>query len=156
MYGGKFIPFHKGHLFCLEKASKECETVYLLMFVNGNQEDEIQKQYQDDMFKIESRVEHIQRVVKKFDNVIFKVVDVAKVRLPDGSEDWDGETPLVLAACDGEPNAVYGSEESYVEYFNRAYPNAEVVLVDNKREQVPISATKIRAMNPEERKKWIA
>lgn len=41
MYGGKFIPFHKGHLFCLDRAAQECDKVYLLMFINGDQELDI-------------------------------------------------------------------------------------------------------------------
>lgn len=156
MYGGKFIPFHKGHLFCLDRAAQECEKVYLLMFINGDQEIKILKNSNEDILKVENRIKQIERVAKNYDNVIFKVIDVLTVKLPDGTEDWDGETPLVLEACEGEPDAVYGSEESYVDYFNRAYPNAEVVLVDCERKNVPISATMIRAMKDiEERKFWM-
>ena len=63
-------------------------------------------------------------------------------------------TPLVLEAC-GKLDAVFGSEPDYGEYFKRAYPGAKHVIIDAERKKVPISATMIRKMNKEERKKWI-
>ena len=29
MYGGKFMPFHKGHMYCVEKAASMCEKLYV-------------------------------------------------------------------------------------------------------------------------------
>ena len=43
MYGGKFMPFHKGHLYCVEQASKMCEKLYVILFVGGEQEIKILK-----------------------------------------------------------------------------------------------------------------
>ena len=31
MYGGKFFPFHKGHLYCVETAAKKCEKLYVIL-----------------------------------------------------------------------------------------------------------------------------
>ena len=36
MYGGKFMPFHKGHNYCIEVAAKECKKVYVILFAGGN------------------------------------------------------------------------------------------------------------------------
>ena len=69
------------------------------------------------------------------------------------TEDWDAETPLVLNAC-GKLNAAFSSEISYDEYFRRAYPWVEHVLVDPPRENFPISATMLRGMTEEEARKW--
>ena len=41
MYGGKFIPFHEGHKYCLDVASKQCRIVYCLMFIGGADENKI-------------------------------------------------------------------------------------------------------------------
>jgi len=43
MYGGKFMPMHKGHLKCLDMAARECELVHLIMFIGGDQEEQIDK-----------------------------------------------------------------------------------------------------------------
>ena len=52
-------------------------------------------------------------------------------------------------------DAVYSSEESYGEYFKRAYPEAIHRLVDVKRIHYPISGTKIRKMEKEDKKIWM-
>lgn len=91
---------------------------------------------------------------RRFDNVIPAKVDVSKMLTLDGDEDWDLETPEVLRIC-GTIDAVYSSEPSYGAYFSRAYPDAEIRLVDVERKVVPISGTQIREMKEEERDRWI-
>ncbi len=109
MYGGKFLPFHKGHRYCVE-----------------------------------------------FAEVIPSLIDISGLRLPDGSEDWEAETPLVRKLLGDKLDAVYSSEESYGEYFSHAYPEAVHRLVDVKRLHFPISGTDIRGMDLEEdRAAWM-
>lgn len=153
-YGGKFLPFHKGHLYCTETMVNECETSYLIMFVGGDQEIDILTKNKDPSLSPESRWEVVKAVAEKY-NIIPILIDVTNVKLEDGTEDWDGETPLVRAVCGDKIDAVYSSEISYGEYFNRAYPEAEHRLVDPPRIIYPISATMIRNMNNEsEKERW--
>lgn len=154
MYGGKFMPFHKGHFHCVEMAAKECETVHVLLMVGGNQEKEILSQMKDTYLQPENRYEQVKNACSKLPNVKVHMIDISDCTFEDGTEDWDAETPLVLAAT-GELDAVYGSEVDYADYFHRAYPNAAYRIVDINRKQVPISGTMIRNMNSEERKLWI-
>lgn len=154
MYGGKFMPFHKGHLFCVEYAAKQCEKVYVLLFHGGDQELEILKTRHEDWLQPENRLKRIKNACKKFNNVEVVPVDITSCKYPDGTEDWDQETRLVLDIC-GPLDAVYGSEPEYADYFHRAYPKAVYEIIDVDRKSVPISGTAIRNMNEEERKKWI-
>lgn len=159
MYGGKFMPLHKGHFACLEQASKECEKVYFICFINGKQEKEIISNNFDDMFSLNSRLKAMYRAQAKLATnceIIVQVIDVAGCFYEDGTENWDAETPLVRAICGDKIDAVYGSEISYGEYFAKAYPEAEYRIVDADRTKTPISATAIRNMTDnEEIKKWI-
>ena len=41
MYGGKFLPFHKGHDYCVRVAAQECETVFVLLFWCGADDADI-------------------------------------------------------------------------------------------------------------------
>ena len=93
--------------------------------------------------------------LKDMPGVEFISLDVTSCKKPDGTQDWDAETPLVLEACGGHLDAVFGSEPSYADYFSKAYPEAEYVMIDVDRNTVPISGTMIRNMSEEERKKWI-
>ena len=156
MYGGKFLPLHKGHNYCIEVASKECEKVYVMLFYGGADEMKVLENNNEEYLSVIKRTEHMLNICKNYDNAIPILIDVSKCRLDNGEEDWDKETPLVREVVGDELNAVYSSEPSYEEYFNRAYPEAIHRIVDYKRIKYPISGTKIRNMNNErERELWI-
>ena len=156
MYGGKFMPLHKGHNYCLEQASEECEKVYLILFYGGADEEKLLKGNHEKYLSVKDREEHIIRLSKKYDNVIPVMIDVSSCRLPNKEEDWDAETPLVRKVVGDRLDAVYSSEPSYEDYFNRAYPEATHRIVDAKRIHYPISGTKIRKMkSSKEREIWI-
>jgi HTH-type transcriptional repressor of NAD biosynthesis genes len=157
-YGGKFFPFHKGHDYCIRTAAEQCEKVYVILFYGGDDELRLIKEAKEsdkEMLSLDSRMRHLTEICKHYANVEVHLIDVTNVKNPDGTEDWDGETPLVLAIT-GKMDAVYSSEPSYDAYFKRAYPWAKHILVDPPREHYPISATKIREMKTqEERSLWI-
>ena len=156
MYGGKFMPFHKGHRYCVETACMECEKVYVILFFGGNDEIEILKKNTAKYLSVEERKKKVIELTNNYSNAIPVFIDVTNCKLEDGSEDWDAETPLVRDALGPILNAVYSSEESYGEYFSRAYPEAFHRLVDVKRIHYPISGTKIRNMKrKEEREEWM-
>ena len=159
MYGGKFLPFHKGHRFCVETAAQECETVYVILFLGGADEEQILQDYPEDWLSAEQRILQMRKICRdasRTANVIPSVIDISSLRKPDGSEDWEAETPLVRKLLGNRLDAVYSSEESYGDYFSRAYPEAVHRLVDIRRIHYPISGTQIRAMTAvNDRTKWI-
>ncbi len=155
MYGGKFMPFHKGHLYCVEEAAKQCEKLYVILFHGGEQEVKILKERPNEKFlTFEDRIKHVKEGCKHIKNVFVIDIDVTDCKNSDGTENWDMETPLVINAC-GKIDVVFGSEPDYGDYFKRAYPWAKHVIIDTERKTNPISGTMLRNMNEEERKKWI-
>ncbi len=159
MYGGKFLPFHKGHKYCIDVAARECERVYVILFWGGADEEIILKKHPEEWLSVESRVKQLEKIceeARQYAEVVSVRIDITALRLPDGSEDWDAETPLVRNVLGSRLDAVYSSEESYGAYFERAYPEATHRLVDVRREHYPISGTQIREMEEaEERERWI-
>ena len=158
-YGGKFMPFHLGHLYCIQTAMEQCERVHVILFYGGDDELNILSSAlseEKEFLSVQNRLAALNEAKKLFPNIIISTIDVTQVKLPDGSEDWDGETPLVLAIT-GRMDAVYSSEPSYDDYFKRAYPWAEHVLVDPPRIKFPVSGTMLRTMKHEGKdvKKWI-
>ena len=154
-YGGKFMPLHKGHLYCIDTAARMCDHVVVIMFINGDDELEILKTHHEKELTVESRIAQLEKVLKLYPNVEFQIIDDNPLREPDGSENWDKETPLVRQYVP-HMDYVYSSEPSYGEYFSRAYPEAEHIIVDEKRKTYPISGTMIRAMELlEDRQKWM-
>lgn len=159
MYGGKFLPFHKGHKYCVDIAAQECEKVYVILFWGGADEERILEDHPEEWLSVEERVRQLDRIcgeAARYAEVIPVLIDITGLRLPDGSEDWEAETPLVRNVLGNRLDAVYSSEESYEDYFKRAYPEAVHRLVDVRREHYPISGTRIREMTEEkERGVWI-
>ena len=155
MYGGKFLPLHKGHNYCIETATKECEKVYVIFFYGGADEEKALKNNTEKYLSVEERKKHVINICKNYENAIPTFIDVSKLRLPNGEEDWDAETPLVRQYVP-KMDYVYSSEPGYGDYFSRAYPEATHVIVDAKRQHYPISSTMIRAMKLlEEKAKWM-
>lgn len=156
MYGGKFMPFHKGHMYCIDYAVKQCEKLYVILFYGGDDEIRILKELPNESWLLyKNRLKRINNACKKYRNVEVCAIDVTKCKKADGTEDWDQETELVLDIC-GKMDAVYASEPQYKEYFDRAYPWAKFEIVDVKRNNVPISGTAIRNMKTkEERERWM-
>lgn len=147
MFAGKFMPYHRGHLYCLETASLMCDTVYQILMANCVEEEQIMKALpptEQLALSPERRYARMQAAGKRLGNVRTFYMDISDCRTPAGEEDWDAETPLVLRAC-GHFDAVFGSEPSYTEYFRRAYPWAVYLQVDPPRIHYPISGTCIRA-----------
>lgn len=154
MYGGKFLPFHKGHNFCIDVASKLCEKVYVILFYTKSIHEEIAKQTNVLDLELDKRIEKVKEICKQYPNVEFLFIDTSECIFEDGTEDWDAETPLVLGSM-GKMDVVFSSEPSYDPYFKRAYPWAKHIVIDEKRITVPISATEIRHMTLEEALKWM-
>lgn len=185
-YGGKFLPFHIGHAYAAIKALKSCDVLYLILFQGGEQEEEIQKNKDEYplpncFFSPLSRLKQLcdfsdVYYVKEHNKIIIPInIDISKCRYPNGKENWDAETPLVIEKItalnenltfdgasirngtfnQGQPfDYVYSSEPSYSDYFKRAYPFAEHIIIDTARAAVPISATMIRNMDAETAKKY--
>ena len=159
MYGGKFLPFHKGHRYYVETAALECEKVYVILFMGGPEEEKILRERPEDWLSAENRMIQMKKIctdASRFARVIPSVIDISSLRNPDGSENWDAETPLVRNLLGSRLDAVYSSEESYDDYFRRAYPEAVHRLVDVNRIHYPISGKAIREMTDnKDRAEWI-
>lgn len=154
-YGGKFMPLHKGHLYCIDTAARQCDHVVVIMFINGDDEIEIRKYNKEECLSVEARIEQLKKVCKLYGNVEFQIIDTENLKKEDGSSDWDAETPLVRQYVP-KMDYVYSSEPSYGMYFARAYPEATHIIVDAERKTYPISGTMIRAMKLlREKKLWM-
>ena len=154
-YGGKFLPMHKGHLYCIDVAAQKCDLVIVIMFINIAEELKVSETHSDKLLMVKSRIKQMERVCSLYPNVEYHIIDVLKLKLPDGTEDWDAETPLVRQYLP-HMDYVFSSEPSYGEYFKRAYPEATHIIVDAERKTYPITGTMIRAMKiMKDKEQWL-
>ncbi|MBR2088603.1 MAG: adenylyltransferase/cytidyltransferase family protein [Oscillospiraceae bacterium] len=154
-FGGKFLPMHRGHVYCIDTAARMCDHVTVILFYGGDEELRICAESSQPFLSLAFREEQMRRVCALYPNVECHTIDSSLLKLPDGTEDWDAETPLVRAYVP-HMDYVYSSEPSYGAYFSRAYPEAQHIIVDAERKTYPISSTLIRAMQEmEEQQKWM-
>ena len=149
MFGGKFLPLHKGHLSIIQKMALECDIVYLCLFINTPEERRIGYTWYLDAdfryYQLHRAVDIVRRVPRVlFRDTIFRicVIDCSKY-MTNGKEDWLKEAKHIRDMV-GPIDKVYSSEPSYDPIFKEAYPGAEHVIVDPERTSVPVSATMLR------------
>ena len=161
MYGGKFCPMHKGHLSVMQLAMDMCDVLYVFLFVNGDDERYIVWEwYTDPQFRMFQLMKARRECLNKMRMGDSKVCDIRMIDVNDYRstgedgipyEDWDKEAELIKEIIGAPLNYVYSSEQRYDAFFKKAYPEAEHIIVDEKRETFNISATKVREMLSENR-----
>lgn len=160
MFGGKFLPMHKGHELVVKKAFSECDVVYLCLFVNSPEEKAVAKAwYTDKDFRYyqlkkaaeKARTEILSCYGRSVDYTIL-VIDCDKYQ-KNGMEDWYAEAEYIKRRAK-RIDMVFSSERGYDYFFNKAYPGAEHIIVDPKRTVFSISATDIRNMDDVDEQIW--
>ena len=77
-FGGKFMPLHKGHELCISVAAALCETVHVILFINGDDELFIQATNHNlpkEYLSIESRIKQIKTLIGNNSRIKFHIID---------------------------------------------------------------------------------
>ena len=151
-FGGKFLPFHKGHLDTILRCASECEKLYVVLMYNGEQEQRILANYSDhfpiEHLSRETRETALRRELAPFENIEVLAYDCGEPderAIREGKHPWHYEC-LDLVSLMGRFDVAYSSEPEYSQIFRRFYPWAEAVLVDPDRTRTPLSGSEIRRM----------
>ncbi|MEE1083306.1 MAG: AAA family ATPase [Paludibacteraceae bacterium] len=127
---GKFCPLHKGHMFLIDTALSHVEQLYIVV-------DNIM----DDVIAVNKR---IQWVKKEYPETIVLTQSHPLPQDPSETpEFWNIWRETLCALLPERIDVVFASE-TYGERLAKEL-NAEFFMVDYERQQVPISATSIRA-----------
>lgn len=143
-YGGKFLPFHMGHLSCIIKAASLVDVLFVVV---GYDEAYEQKLCLNNKFKWVSprlRERWITKATKDIPNV--RVLSHYERRSNNYMKD-----PLVkqangelLQKLGGRLDYVFSSEAEYELYFNKYFTDSEHIIFDRFSTQFPVYATEIR------------
>lgn len=136
---GKFAPFHKGHEYLIETALKEMDKLIVVV-------------YDTDVIDVNTE-KRAQWIKEKYPNVEIKFAHNPPSQYGLDKESVNIQMKYLTKIMENEkPTHFYSSEKygkSVAEYMNIIDRR-----VDNERQTVPISASKIRN-NIEENKNWI-
>jgi HTH-type transcriptional regulator, transcriptional repressor of NAD biosynthesis genes len=142
MYGGKFIPVHMGHVYSMIRASTMVDELHVIV----SYDDEYEKKT---LFK-EAKIPHIPYNVRlRWWKEITKDMSHVHVHAVEEKQtgqfsDWERGAEGIKAAVGKEIDTVFSSEQAYGEFFEKLYPGAEHVVLDENRVAYPISATILR------------
>lgn len=127
---GKFCPLHKGHMFLIDTALSHVEQLYIVV-------DNIM----DDVIAVDKRM---QWVKKEYPEAIVLTQPHSLPQDPSETPDFWNIWKETLCTLLPESIDIVFSSETYGERLAKEL-NAEFFMVDCERQQVPISATSIRA-----------
>ena len=71
-YGGKFLPFHAGHKYCIRVAAEECNRLVVIFFSNSEEERKIIRKNDtvcSNLLDEQSRIKVMMQECNKYTNV---------------------------------------------------------------------------------------
>jgi HTH-type transcriptional regulator, transcriptional repressor of NAD biosynthesis genes len=139
--GGKFLPLHLGHVYAIVQASTMVDELYIVLSHSEKRDKSLCENTKMEHVESRVRLRWLHQLVKDMDHV--KVIDVEDSYSID---DYDWEVgAMEIKKRIGKPiDYVFSSEHDYEAVFMKLYPNSSHILIDEDRNTVPISATRIR------------
>ena len=144
LYGGKFLPFHKGHLNCIFEAQSLVDILFVVVGYDDVYDKSLCENTGFEWVSSRVRERWITKELKNFKNI--RVLSQYEKRSDDYMNDdsiFDSHKEL-LSKIGGKVDVVFSSEPEYEEYFAKYLPQAKHHIIDTERSAFNISATEIR------------
>ena len=143
-FGGKFLPLHEGHVFAINEARCRTDKLYVVLASSEKYDRMVCKRDGIKYMPAQERLSWLGEVL----NTHFYKKEVGIIHIEDRPEDeehdWEYGASLIKKQIPEKLTHIFSSEPEYSEHFDKHYPGVEHVIIDAKREDYPISSTKIR------------
>lgn len=144
--GGKFLPLHLGHVFAITKAACMVDKFYVILSHSEKRDHSLCSASKVDYIPAQIRLRWLSQLTKDMENVhVLSIEDEAE---NDQEYDWQEGAKAIRKAIGKPIDVVFSSEAAYTPIFKQIYPDSKHILLDETRELIPISATKIREEGP--------
>ena len=139
--GGKFLPFHQGHVYAILEASNLVDELYVVLSSSKNRDKELCARDGIKYIPADVRLSWLGNFVNDLEGI--KIVHVEDDHW-DNDYDWGEGANMIKKAINKPIDCVFSSEESYNDLFKKYYPESKHIIIDSVRGVVPISATELR------------
>lgn len=139
--GGKFLPFHNGHLYMILDSLKQVDKLYVVLTSSKIRDKQICERDGIKYIPSEIRLSWIGEAVKDIAEI--KIVHIEDDQT-ENDYDWEEGSKRITNAIEDMITHVFSSEVSYDDIFKMYYPGVEHIVIDPERKNVNISATEIR------------
>lgn len=145
--GGKFYPLHLGHVYAITQASNMVDELYVVLSHSKKREMELSRQDDFRYIDAETRLSWLGKMSNDMSNVM--IVEVEDEDSLDeyntlDEYDWEYGATQIKKKIGKTIDYVFSSEEEYTPIFNKLYPTAEHIMIDNDRDEFNFCATDIR------------
>jgi HTH-type transcriptional repressor of NAD biosynthesis genes len=139
--GGKFLPFHLGHMYAILTASNKVDELYVVLSSSKNRDRELCERDGMKYISADVRLSWLGAAFRDLENI--KIVHVQDDKW-DADYDWEDGANKIKTAIGKPIDFVFSSEKSYNEHFKKYYPDSTHIVIDDPRKTVNISATELR------------
>lgn len=139
--GGKFLPFHLGHVYVILAASNQVDELYVVVSSSKNRDKELCERDGIKYIPAEVRLSWIGEFINDLENI--KLLHVEDDQW-DSDYDWEAGAKMIKESIGKPIDVVFSSEHGYEKHFKKYYPNSKHIVIDDKRKTVTISATEMR------------
>lgn len=140
-YGGKFLPFHLGHLYMIITAANQVDELYVILCSSEKRDKEFAQKDNFPYINSEKRLSWIGKSISDMENVfLIEINDNYSI----SDYDWEEGSNEIKKAIGKKITHIFTSERNDIDIYKKHYPDTKIILVDPDRKIIPISATKIR------------
>jgi len=139
--GGKFLPLHLGHVYAIMESSNRVDELYVILSSSKKRDRELCERDGIKYMPAEIRLNWLGELLHDLENI-----KLLHIEDDWGDEDynWEEGARIIKEKIGKKVNFIFSSEPEYGARFERLYPGAQHVVIDEGRNAVPISATQIR------------
>ncbi|MBD3108446.1 AAA family ATPase [Bacillus sp. AGMB 02131] len=141
-YGGKFTPLHNGHVYAMLMASVMVDELHVIVcYDEDSEKNELHKDSLAPYFSYQIRARWWKEITKHMPHVqVHTVYNPNTMNI----KDWQIGAEEIKRVIGKPISHVFSSDSSYDVFFETLYPEANHIVLDEKRERFPISSTVIR------------
>ena len=139
--GGKFLPFHLGHMYAIIEAANRVNQLYVITTSSEKRDRELCERDGIKYIPAGVRLSWLGEALGDLENV--KLLNFEDDK-GDKDYNWQDGAERIKKAIGAKIDFIFSSENSYEEKFKELYPEAKHVVIDDARKTVSISATELR------------
>lgn len=139
--GGKFLPLHQGHIYVIIAASNYVDELYVILSSSKNRDRELCERDGIKYMPAEIRLSWLGEAMNDLENI--KIVHIEDDQW-DNNYNWEEGANKIKEAIGKPIDYVFSSETEYNDLFQKYYPTAKHIIVDDKRKTITISSTELR------------